>query len=296
MHGQPGAGRGGLDGGGQPTLGQDARVDLARELAQLVIERERVGDGLVQKRAQLALRPPAGDPQPQGEREHVLLEPIVEAVLQPLALGVGRLHQPSRRRRRLFGGRGALHRQPGQLRQIGDPILVARGQRLRALRGDGQRAPQPPADPHRGRDGRAQPDRAHGDRQLAPAVLVAIGPGRPAGHPHASDGAVAAVEVQLGVDGEAPAAAGPPLAHDHRPLLADEAQQHARLRAEPPGGLAGDGGEDLLQRGIARHQQRHPQQPHRLPDHRGLLFGVPDRHAVSVPAPALAGNDVRCRR
>ena len=81
----------------ESALGEDGRVDAARELAQLGQARLELDHRPVEQRGRLlrvGLHAPARVAQQQGDAHQARLRPVVQVALEAPALGVARLHEP----------------------------------------------------------------------------------------------------------------------------------------------------------------------------------------------------------
>jgi hypothetical protein len=117
----------------EAALGQDRRVQPARDLAQLLDHAGQAGRRareLLAQLEQVRRRGRLGGPELQPERHEPLLRAVVQVALDAVALGIGGSRDPRPRRRELGAAVSIGDRRRHQLGELGDARLAVGRQRL----------------------------------------------------------------------------------------------------------------------------------------------------------------------
>ena len=132
---------------GQTPIGQERRVDPARQVAQVLQRALHVVEDAVERVALpllLLTDQPFGQPHLHGQRHQLLLRPVVDVAFQPAALLVLGRDQPLSRRTEILDQPEVLQDQSGLRGEVAQqPVLFGQDLLVRRLR-DGERPEQIP--------------------------------------------------------------------------------------------------------------------------------------------------------
>jgi hypothetical protein len=209
-----------------------------------------------------------------------LLGAVVKVALDATPCLVRGCHEPRARRRQLVPRLRVLDRVRHELRERRDPVLGARRHQhaRRPHRRDG--APDAAADDDRPAGAGADPELPHQFGDDAADLVEVLDPDGPLRLQHLPEHP-AAVERAAMADRDRRRGAVGPAGHDFGPLRAHDAQKRRPLRPEQHADLLGDGGEDLLARGLARDERGDAPQRRVLPDE--FLEGSAGHRRVHEP-------------
>ena len=245
--------------GPKPTFGQDRRVDAVRDLSEVVeCPRQPFADSGKARKKELArpgLRDVLGSPYAEPERDQALLHPVVQVAFDESPRLVGGRHDPRPRRIELGPRLRVRHGSRGELRELAEPELRPRRDRLvRPGRGHHD-PPQPAVDDDRAADARLHAEIAEALRQMTCRGREAVHPGQSA---VSQDGGrhVVAVQFQSAAHRDVPAGHAP--GRDDGRLAVRLVAEHGRdVDRQELADLIGDGGEDVVRGRLARNQGRH---------------------------------------